>query len=159
MLIVHGGVPEMAEAVALVLQDRGMLPDVQRAESVDDVREYDAVVLGGSVHKGRWHKEASRFAKRFAGELIMTPVWAFSSGPLDDSAERHVIPPVSSTAKAMARLDAREHMTFGGWVPEVRRRFRRSVPGADFRNFERVAAWADDIAIELGTPALHLLAV
>jgi len=159
VLVAYGGVWEIAEAIGVALQQRGMDADVRPVASVDDVMEYDAVILGGAVRKNKWDKDALKFARRFAGDLIMVPVWLFSSGPLDDSAEQHVIPPVPSAAKAMSRLDARAHMTFGGFRPEARRRFRRSTPEADFRNFERVSAWADDIGIELSTPALHLLAV
>lgn len=159
VLVAYGGVWEIAESIGVALQQRGMAVDVRDTAAVDDVMAYDAVVLGGAVARGRWNKGAVRFAKRFAGDLIMVPVWLFSSGPLDDSAERHVVPPVPSAAKSMARLDARAHMTFGGLSPEVRRRFRRTRPESDFRNFDRVTAWAEDIGIELATPALHLLAV
>ncbi len=39
-------------------------------------------------------------------------VWFFSSGPLDDSAERQEIPPMESVRKLMARVGARGHCTF-----------------------------------------------
>jgi menaquinone-dependent protoporphyrinogen oxidase len=91
---------------------------------------------------------------------MMVPVWAFSSGPLNWSADEGMIAPVATVQKAIGLLDVRGHMTFGGCEAVGRsRRLRRDLPAAgDFRNFERITAWASDIGIELGTPALHLLA-
>ncbi|MFF5924227.1 hypothetical protein ACFY8C_38785 [Streptomyces flavochromogenes] len=55
----------------------------------------------------------------------------------------------------MKKLGAREHVTFGGAVtaetsdPVVRHMVSRGK-GGDFRNPERILAWAHQIGIELG---------
>jgi menaquinone-dependent protoporphyrinogen oxidase len=157
----RGSTAEIALAIGETLRARDHDVDVLNAADVVDVLEYDAVVLGGSVQHGKWHRQARRFARRFAGDLMMTPVWAFSSGPLDWSADQMIVSPVATVQKAIDMLDVRGHMTFGGCEAVGRsRRLRRDLPAAgDFRNFERITAWASDIGVELGTPALHLLAI
>jgi hypothetical protein len=55
----------------------------------------------------------SRVGERVAAPSFHLPlVWFFSSGPLDDSAERQEIPPMESVRKLMARVGARGHCTF-----------------------------------------------
>jgi len=42
------------------------------------------------------------------------PVWLFSSGPLDDSADHDAIAPTRDVAVLMERVGALGHATFGG---------------------------------------------
>ena len=79
-----------------------------------DLEGYDAVVLGGALYMGRWHSDARRFARRYAADLRTMPVWLFSSGPLDRSADEKEIPAVGFVAKLAAEVGARGHATFGG---------------------------------------------
>ncbi len=61
---------------------------------VTDVESYDAVVVGGGLYAGRWHKDARRFVRRHGRVLAGRPLWFFSSGPLDASAaEKGRFPP------------------------------------------------------------------
>jgi menaquinone-dependent protoporphyrinogen oxidase len=133
---------EIADAIGLALRARGHAADVCHVDSVHDVFDFDAVVLGSAVHRGRWHRSARRFARRFAGDLMAIPVWLFSTGPLDRAAAFPTAAPVRTAAGAADRLDGRGHMTLAG-------------EGA----VDRATRWADDLAIELSTPAIHLLAI
>jgi menaquinone-dependent protoporphyrinogen oxidase len=78
----------------------------------------------------------------------------FSSGPLDDSADGSDIPPVGQVAAAVAATNARGHATFGGRLTEeaqgfIARSMVRNGRGGDFRNPERIKAWAKEISQEL----------
>ncbi|MET9735739.1 flavodoxin domain-containing protein [Streptomyces sp. NPDC006458] len=150
----NGSTAQIAEAVAAVLRERGLTADVEAARSVASVAAYDAVVVGGGLYAGRWHKDARRFVRRHGRELSRRPLWLFSSGPLDATASERDIPPVPGVAKAMGRLDAREHITFGGRLEEgatglVARMILRSGKGGDFRDFGAIEAWAGRVADEL----------
>jgi menaquinone-dependent protoporphyrinogen oxidase len=57
---------------------------------VNDIADYDAVVLGSAVYTGHWLKLAIEFARRFSDALIARPVWLFSSGPVGDPARKLV---------------------------------------------------------------------
>src|SRR5690606_8499258 len=54
---------------------------VRPVEMVNDLRQYDAVVLGSAVYAGQWRKEAAEFLSRNERRLMERPVWLFSSGP------------------------------------------------------------------------------
>jgi menaquinone-dependent protoporphyrinogen oxidase len=76
---------------------------------------------------------------------------------LDTSADRAVVPPGPHAEAAMRALPAREHVTFGGrmtteahtWLGFVARRLAREGHAGDFRNPERVRAWARTVATEI----------
>ena len=124
-----------------------------------DVGIYEAVILGSSVYASGWHGDARQFAHRFAGRFTDRPVWLFSSGPLDTSADRGALPPGHHAEVALKELPAREHVTFGGrmtaeahgWIGVMARQLAREGHAGDFRNPERVRAWARSVAAQLRT--------
>ncbi|GHF36385.1 flavodoxin domain-containing protein [Streptomyces griseosporeus] len=150
----NGSTAEIAEAIAEVLRKDGLTVEALPARSVPSVAPYDAVVIGGGLYAGRWHKDARRFVRRHGKNLAERPLWFFSSGPLDASASERDIPPVPGVHKAMIRLDAKGHVTFGGCLQEgakgwVARMILRNGKGGDFRDFGQIEAWAARIGQEL----------
>ncbi|MET8454239.1 flavodoxin domain-containing protein [Streptomyces sp. NPDC005209] len=150
----NGSTAEIAEAVAEVLRKDGLTVDVLPAASVASVATYEAVVIGGALYAGRWHKDARRLVRRHGRALAERPLWLFSSGPLGTEAVGRDIPPVSGVKKAMTRLGAREHVTFGGCLEEgakgwVAGMILRSGKGGDFRDFTVIEEWAGRVAAEL----------
>ncbi|UOB08106.1 flavodoxin domain-containing protein [Streptomyces sp. HP-A2021] len=150
----NGSTAEIAETIAEVLREDGLTVDALPARSVPSAAPYDAVLVGGGLYAGRWHKDARRFVRRHGKALAERPVWLFSSGPLDPSASERDIPPVPGVKKAMAQLDAQEHITFGGCLREgakgwVARMIVRNGKGGDFRDFDQIKAWAARIGQEL----------
>ncbi|MFD6289523.1 flavodoxin domain-containing protein [Streptomyces sp. NPDC060205] len=151
----NGSTARIADAIAVVLRKDGLAADPLPARSVaGTLGSYDAVVVGGGLYAGRWHRDARRFLRRHRAELAARPVWLFSSGPLDASASERDIPPVPDVRRAMDRLDVREHITFGGCLEEgakgfVAKMIVRSGKGGDFRDFSAIQAWASRIGAEL----------
>lgn len=154
----NGSTEEMAETVARVLRAEGLTAEARPARSVTNLNPYDAVVVGGALYTGRWHRDTRRFVRRHRRDLAVRPVWFFSSGPLDDTAARRDVPPVPGVRKAMTRLDVREHVTFGGRLTEgaagrMARMLLRGGKGGDFRDTAATETWAAGIAEELkGAP-------
>lgn len=149
----RGGTAEIADWVGDALRQAGADADVRPAGEVTDLDEYDAVVLGGALYEGRWHRDARHFARHHADELEHRPVWLFSSGPLGGTAREHVIDPVPGVAKIAGRLHARGHATFGGRLaPDAKgflaSRIAKRMSG-DHRDRDQVAEWAAGIAREL----------
>ena len=96
-------------------------------------------------------EDARRFAQRHHEQLSARRVWLFSSGPIGEP-----LAPTEESADAikLARdLAAREHRTFAGrtdpdalgWVERTITRMVKA-PDGDFRDWEAVRSWADDIA-------------
>jgi menaquinone-dependent protoporphyrinogen oxidase len=94
-----GGTAGLAETVGDGLRRRGLTAEVRPAATVDSLEGYDAVIVGGALYAGRWHRDARRFVKRHARELRARPVWMFSSGPLGDDGQK---PDVDRWSRAIA---------------------------------------------------------
>ncbi|ATL32237.1 flavodoxin domain-containing protein [Streptomyces formicae] len=155
---------EIARTITEVLHKEGLAPDMRLVSEVGDLQAYDAVVLGSPLYENRWHKNARRFLNRNAQALAARPVWLFSSGPLDASASERDIPPVPFVRRALIRVNAREHVTFGGCLEEgakgrIARMIIKSGKGGDYRDFARIADWTrhigatlrDEFAVREGT--------
>jgi menaquinone-dependent protoporphyrinogen oxidase len=149
----RGSTAEIAGALGDELTRAGLPADVRPAEAVLDVRPYGAVILGGALYMGRWHPAARRFARKYHGALRGMPVWLFSSGPLDGTADEREIPPVRFVAGLAADIRARGHATFGGRLAPDAKGFMAATMAkkmaGDFRNWDRIREWARRVAREL----------
>lgn len=119
-----GGTAGIAALVGQALTDAGFQADVRPVSEMNRIEADDAVLVGGTWYSGHWHRQARRFVKRHATALRTRPVWLFSSGPLNGSAD-DAIPPVPQVQELLERIGARGHVTFGGRLP----RRRQGVPG------------------------------
>ncbi|MBN8233310.1 flavodoxin [Corallococcus macrosporus] len=148
-----GGTREIAGQLASGLRAAGLDARALPPEEVDDVRAYDAVIVGGGLYAGRWHRRARRFVHRHVQALRERPVWFFSSGPLDDSASRGNVPPTTQVRALMEQVGARGHVTFGGRLePDARGFIARAMArehAGDWRDPEHVTRWAHSVALEL----------
>jgi menaquinone-dependent protoporphyrinogen oxidase len=162
----YGSTQEIAEFIATRLREQGLQAEAKSAKSNPDPGDYDAVVIGSAMYLGHWMSEAVEFVQNNRAALAARPVWLFSSGPLtlrdgvttDD-------PELEPTELAGIRGAAhpRDHRVFfGALVPSrlgFAQRALRSLPAAravlpegDFRDWEKIEAWADGIARALNSP-------
>jgi menaquinone-dependent protoporphyrinogen oxidase len=148
----HG--PEgVAEAVGDALRAQGFEVDVTNAREAGDVSSYDAVIVGGALYEFHWHRDARRFVKHHATELVGRPTWLFSSGPLDDSASAGEVPPVRGVQVLMDKVRARGHVTFGGRLlgdaPGLLAGAMAKKRAGDWRDDAQILAWVDSIVRDL----------
>jgi menaquinone-dependent protoporphyrinogen oxidase len=160
----HGGTEGIGRMLGAALAGHGLVVVNCPVEQVQELGSFDAVILGGALYANRWPASVRRFVSRHIEPLRKMPVWFFSSGPLDDSAERGELPPPPQVAVLAERVGARGHVTFGGRLEPDVKGFPASAmakkSSGDWRNPERIRAWADRLAAELptatpGTPIEH----
>jgi menaquinone-dependent protoporphyrinogen oxidase len=148
----YGSNREIAEAIAETLREAGLVAEVRSARSVADIERYDAVILGSALYAAHWRTDANRFVKRHLEALQARPVWLFSSGPLDPSANGAHIPISPHVAPEVEPIGAMGHRTFGGrllpgtGVPDD---ILATHPNGDFRDFRAIHEWARGIAAAL----------
>jgi len=123
----RGGTEGIARIVGEALQHEGLDVDVLPAQAAAKATSFDAVIVGGALYANRWHPAARRFVNRQEKRLRDVPVWFFSSGPLDDSAERTTIAPTRQVSVLMERVGAKGHATFGGRLTPDARGFPASA--------------------------------
>jgi menaquinone-dependent protoporphyrinogen oxidase len=125
----RGGTEELAQAVAATLRVSGYKADVSDGRGIEGLQPWDAVIVGGALHKSRWHRHARKFVERNVADLRQRPVWFFSfagnamSSSLQNSAQVQAL---------IERAGARGHEIFGDRLAAIR--WARSI--------------ADELAIE-----------
>lgn len=150
----HGATGEIAQAIADELRAQGQGVKLQRADQVEDVSTYSAIVLGSGVYMGKWLPDAVKVIDRHALLLTSLPVWLYSSGPLGD-------PPVPKggavdISAIIERIHPRGHEVFAGKLDMGRLSFMEKLtvrtvraPAGDFRDWDAIRSWAQQIAREL----------
>lgn len=154
----NGATAELAGWIADELRERRCVVRIHAATTVSDIASYDAVVLGGPIYLGRWHRACRDFVRRHRAILVDRPVWLFSTGPLEPMTDANEPAPTAYVRAVLRGLPARGHRTFGGrleaesgglaccWLASGH------VPG-DYRDETRVRAWAAEVAAGLDARA------
>jgi len=157
----RGSTAEIAETIAATLRREGLSVCLERAEDVQSLEPYDAVVLGSAVYMKRWRGDARHFLKKHRKALRQMPFWVFSSGPVGDpSQDNPEWTEPSAIVDKVEELGGREHVVFGGCLPAEPEGFMETVlveatPKElhDRRNWAEIREWGHQIATQLS--AVH----
>ena len=151
----HGSTEGIASAIAERLHQLGHDANAVRVSEVPDLSGTEAVVLGSAVYAGSWMKEAIGFADANAEVLADMPVWLLSSGPLGTEVHDDEEQP-RQLAELTEQLRPEAHRTFFGALDHSKLSFGERMmvkavktPEGDFRDWNAISGWADEIAREL----------
>jgi menaquinone-dependent protoporphyrinogen oxidase len=151
----HGSTREVAEAIGQRLREHGLDVAVRAAADIADLRPYDAVVLGGALYMGRWHRDARRFLSRNRAALAAVPVAVFGMGPLKLEAGQ-IAGARKQVDHALGRVPEVEPVAvaiFGAVVDPEKLRFPfNRMPETDARDWDAIADWADEVMISFRQP-------
>jgi menaquinone-dependent protoporphyrinogen oxidase len=153
----HGSTALIATTIAETLREAGFEVVVSRAKDVAKLDHFDAAIIGSAVYTGRWRGDALKVLRRNEPILASMPVWLFSSGPLDDTTDLDALPVVKDVAPIAQRIGARGHAWFGGSLAVdasgfVEHLMIRNGRAGDWRDLDRVRAWARSVAVALEQP-------
>ena len=150
----HGATAGIADAIGSTLMTRGFEVMVKEPGHVEEVHTFDAIVVGSAVYAGHWMKPAIELTERFVERFPGKPVWLFSSGPLGEPPKPTEDP--VDVAEVMKLTGAREHRVFAGKLDKAMLSFpERAIVGAlrapygDFRDWDEIRSWAEEIADSL----------
>lgn len=156
----HDATFEVAQAIAKTLERADIRVDLRRPEEVSHLAAYDAVVLGSAIYAGHWLKPAKDLVERTSPRMRAIPVWLFSTGPVGDPLKPEGLP--VDVALMLEQSGAREHRIFGGRLDKRQLGFGEKaivrVVGAaegDYRQWDEIEAWAEEIATILKGPQLR----
>ena len=151
----RGGTEGIGRLIGESLVRQGFAVTAAPAAEVTNLDGVEAAVVGGALYANRWPSSVRRFVKHRTQALRGMPVWFFSSGPLDDSADRDALPATSQVAVLAERVGAKGHVTFGGRLEPNAKGFVASSMAkkhsGDWRNPERIRAWATELGKDLPT--------
>jgi len=147
----HQSTGEIAIALGRELSSRGLDVTTANVKNVSALEDYDAVILGSAVYLGRWLNEATDFAKKHQESLKRRSVWLFSSGPLGEPLRPLDQPVDAAFIKDLTA--AIGHHLFAGRLERSHLNLMEKAmtaaahaPEGDFRDWQEVQSWADEIA-------------
>ncbi len=163
----HGATAGIADRLAVRLDEHGFGATSSDVGEVSDIDSYDAFVIGSAAYMYHWLKDANRFVKKHKKTLAQKPVWLFSSGPLgtdlvdeDGNDVLETSRPKEFDELASTLHPRGERVFFGAWDPDLppvgmaEKMLKKmpipndALPVGDFRDWEAIDAWADEIAAE-----------
>lgn len=124
------GTGEIAERLAATLRRSGHRVDVAAARHALDVAAYEAVMIGGEIEGGHWHRDARQFVLRHTMALRDRRVWFFSCAATDAD-------PTPEVRELMDFVCARGHATFAA----PRRARGVAALAADWAARRRIGRW------------------
>jgi menaquinone-dependent protoporphyrinogen oxidase len=152
----HGATEGIARALAERFMKHGqesVVAPVTDANAIDDAQ---TVVLGSAVYAGSWMREAIEWAHANAKVLQSRSVWLFSSGPLGEDVDDEQEQP-RQLSELTELLRARGHRMFFGALDKSKLGFPERMmvkavkaPEGDFRDWDDIRGWADEIAEAIG---------
>lgn len=159
----YGSTQEVAEQVAATLREKGLEVELQPARQVQTVGDYRAVVLGVPLYIGRWLGDGRRFLERHQEALAERPVAVFSLGPTGEGQEEWegVRGQLDKQLAGFPWLEPVAVALFGGRYDPARLGLLHrllaalpasplhGMPASDVRDWERIQAWANDLAATL----------
>ncbi|PVZ06368.1 flavodoxin domain-containing protein [Actinomycetospora cinnamomea] len=159
----HGSTREIAEHLGARLARHGLDVEVAELGLVAAPETFDAYVLASAVHGQRWLPEARAFVAEHAPELAAKPVWLLSVGMPDAlrsplPALAHLFQPPVLVSEFASRVSIRDHLVVSGviraehlpligWLAML----LLTRGAGDYRDWDRLDAWADGIARVLTT--------
>ena len=153
----HGTTREVAEFVAHTLERRGLTVEIEEAGRVSTVAHYDAVVVGGGLYMGKWHKDARRLLERHREPLAGIPLAVFGMGP-DSLEESKVVESRRQLERSLAATPELEPVAvtvFGGALTPETWRFPFSrLPAFDARDWDAIEEWTDEVAASISLVAV-----
>ena len=160
-LVVYGTKSGCTEGIAERIGERiaasGSSVEVVSAEKAPDPSAYDAVVVGSGVRAGTWHAPVKRWVEANAQALKERPVAFYTCGLMitqegkADEVRAYTDPIVQATGIEPVDVG----LFAGSFKPKEFSFAERTVlklmktPEGDFRDWDQIDAWADEI-----TPAL-----
>lgn len=155
----YGATEGIAARIGDVLRKQGLSVDVLPADEVSTLEPYSAVVLGSAVYAGQWRKEAADLLIDQEQALAERPVWLFSSGPTGEGEPEELMKGwrfPENLQPVADRIRPRGTMFFMGEIDPKKLNFGERLlvrgikaPTGDFRDWERIEAWAEKIAAAL----------
>jgi menaquinone-dependent protoporphyrinogen oxidase len=149
----HGSTQGIAGRIADTLEKMGKEAVLRQIDGdVGHLEAYEAFVIGSAIYAGSWMREATEFVRHNREVLAGRPTWLFSSGPLGTEVKDTEQQP-REIAEIEREIHPRDHRIFFGALDPnsltfVDRMIVKAVraPTGDFRNWDAIEAWAEDIA-------------
>ena len=153
-----GSTAEVATEIGRVIESKGGCQvDVRPVGKLNGVDGYDAVVIGSAIRAGKWLPEATKFVEKHRDALGRVPVALFAVClTLKDDTEENRRTVAAYLDPVCEIVQPVEVGLFAGAMdysklPFILRLLMKAMktPQGDFRDWEAITSWADNICLLL----------
>jgi menaquinone-dependent protoporphyrinogen oxidase len=154
----YGSTKEVAEAIASVLREYGLMADLKPLREIRTIEGYNAIVMGAPLFMFHWHKDALHFLSKYHKSLIEKSVVVFALGPVQDPHnEQEWNDSRAQLDKELAKFPWFKPVDikiFGGNYDPTKlhfplKWFAGSVPASDIRDWTAIRGWAVELTRKL----------
>jgi menaquinone-dependent protoporphyrinogen oxidase len=146
-----GSTREVAEAIAAKIEKQGLTTIIQNVSEVASITAYGGVVIGSSIRIGRWLPEAVACLERIKADVGERPVAYFTTclTMVDDTKENretvldYMEPLLVKIAPEIKPIGL--GLFAGSLDPGRQAIMVGDGPQGDYRNWEAIGAWAQEI--------------
>lgn len=164
----HGSTQEIAERIAAVIHEHGLMVDIQPARNVKTLDGYSAVVLGAPLYMFHMHKDALHFISRYRQALSSgLPLAIFAGGPFgsgDEKEWKEIRRQFDQELARVAWLKPVAVELVGGRFNPAKLHFPwnlipalKQMPSSDLRDWTAIRAWASSLAVQYFSPRQEIL--
>lgn len=155
----YGSTKETAEVIAESLRDAGLQVEIQPAHSVNQIDQYELIILGAPLIMFRWHQDAKRFLKNHRRTLQSKKLILFALGPITTPyVEKEWLGARAQLDKELNKfpwLEPMEIKIFGGRFDLSKagffiKKFAGNVPPTDAMDVNDIRDWASSLAAKYG---------
>jgi menaquinone-dependent protoporphyrinogen oxidase len=162
---IHGSTAEVGDRIGKNLCDQGLRVDLRLAAHVEDISEYDAVIVGSAIYKFAWLKDAKAFLQQNQTTLAQLPTAYFIVGASmsEDTPENRegvkkaFVDPVLEEFADITPLSiglfggavdfaANEYTLFEWIVLKILGLLLGYTESADWRNWDAIDNWSKELA-------------
>lgn len=152
-----GSTREIAQAIGEALARRGIEVEVRPVEEIQHLEGYQAVIVGSPIREGQWLPEARNFVQTHLATLRQLPLVYFAvSGLMSNPTPEHFHEVYEYLSEVRALAEPLEVGIFAGSLDYDRlepdqlvKVLSKGLPEGDFRHWQDVRAWAEDVADRL----------
>ncbi len=161
-----GATHEIADGIAKVFKEKDIVVEVLPSKEIKSISEYQAVILGTSIHAGQTVNTFNKFLKEYHDELIQKSVAVFvvCANMMEDELKNRKettewlhktmekypdVKPVSTGLFAGALITEGEdfnklNFLFRKLIESMRDNLLKEYGKTDFRDWEKIRVWAED---------------
>jgi menaquinone-dependent protoporphyrinogen oxidase len=165
---IHGSTAEVAEYIGNDLCNQGFRVDLRLVTNVENISEYDAIIVGSAIYQFTWLKDAKNFLQQNQATLAQLPTAYFIVGAsmsVDtpesrEAVKKAFVDPVLEEFPDITPLsiglfggavdfDTNDYNLFEWIVLKILGLILGYTEGADWRNWDAIDTWSKELAGEL----------
>ncbi len=159
-----GTTGEVSEAIGKILCEKGASVDIRLAKNIKNISGYQAVIIGSAIQKSNWLPEAYKFIDKNNVQLSQVPMACFITclalAKDTEGGRETAAGYVENISKKISDLKPLSFGSFAGVLDYGKLSFfyrsvmkrkikKKGIDEGDYRNWDKIRSWSDEVSMKL----------